>query len=148
MNGIATTGPTTWKAFTFACFAILCTSCATTYRGPSPSHAVAAQSESERSRAERVFLYQSRMSNALLDRYPLAEGFEKADPILIAAEARMMENCSYLTRAVLADFEGREPSLGLKFKVMNSLDDCERSAQRIERLLEPSRAALTADESI
>ena len=148
MNGIAITGSTIWKAFSFVCLAMLCAGCASMHGGTSPSHAVAAQSDTERSRAERVFLYQSRMSNELLNLYPLVEVFEKADPILIAAEARMMENCGYLTRAVLANFEGREPSLGLKFKVMGSLDDCERSAQQIEELLEASSAALTADESI
>ena len=148
MNGIAGTGSMTFKACTFVCLALICVGCATVQRGPSPSHAAAAQSDSDRSRAERVFLYQSRISNELLNRYPLVEVFEKADPILIAAEARMMENCGYLTRAVLANFEGREPSLGLKFKVMGSLDECERSAQRIEELLETANTALSADESI
>ncbi len=148
MNGIAITGSTTWKVLAFVCLAILSAGCATTHSGPSASHAVAAQSDNERSRAERVFLYQSRISDALLDRYPLVEVFEKADPILIAAAARMMETCSYLTRAVLANFEGREPSLGLKFKVLNSLDDCERSAQQTEELLDAANSVSLPDESI
>ncbi|MGE0487199.1 MAG: hypothetical protein AB7Q81_23805 [Gammaproteobacteria bacterium] len=89
----------------------------------------------EPSRAERVFLYQSRVADALLDRYPLLEIFEEADPALVAAEARMTENCSPLTRAVLARLEGSRPSLGLRFKVFTTLDDCERAAQRIDKLL-------------
>lgn len=136
MNGIAATGSTTWKSFTFACLAIVCAGCATTHRSPAPSHAVTAQSDSGHSRAERVFLYQSRISDELLNRYPLAEVLEQTEPILIAAEAHMIENCGYLTRAVLEHFAGREVSLGLKFKVMNSIDDCERSARRVEQLLE------------
>ena len=148
MNGIAITGSTTWKVFTFACLAIVCAGCATTHRAPAPSHAVAAHADGDRSRAERVFRYQSRISDELLNRYPLVEVFEQADPILIAAEARMMENCGYLTSAVLEHFAGREASLVLKFKVMNSIDECERSAQRIEQLLESSNAALAADAPI
>jgi hypothetical protein len=89
----------------------------------------------EPSRAERVFLYQSRVADALLDRYPLLEVFEEADPALVAAEARMTENWSPLTRAVLARLEGSGPSLGLRFKVFTTLDDCERAARRIDKLL-------------
>jgi hypothetical protein len=148
MNGTAVSASTLRKALALSCLTILCAGCASMQRGPSPSHAVASQSDSERSRAERVFLYQSRVSDALLDRYPLVEVFEQADPVLIAAEARMMEHCGYLTRAVLAHVEGRETSLALKLKVMNSIDDCEHSAQQIDRLLEASKPASTADESI
>ncbi|MCB1749298.1 MAG: hypothetical protein H6977_06930 [Gammaproteobacteria bacterium] len=97
-----------------------------------PREAVAAH---EPSRAERIFLYQSRVADALLDRYPLLEVFEEADPALIAAEAKMTENCSPLTRAVLARLEGSSPSLGLRFKVFTTLDDCERAARRIDKLL-------------
>ena len=87
------------------------------------------------SRAERVFLYQSRVADALLDHYPLLDAFQEADPALIAAEERMTETCSPLTRAVLAELEGEKPSLGLRFKVLTTLDDCERAARRIDRLL-------------
>lgn len=97
------------------------------------------------SRAERVFLYQSRVADALLDRYPLLETFDDADPALVAAEAHMTETCSPLTRAVLARLEGDTPSLGLRFKVLTTLSKCERAARRIDRLLEAGTAAPQGD---
>ena len=77
----------------------------------------------------------------------------KADDIVarvhaIAAEARMTESCGYLTRAVLAHLEGNQPSLGLKFKVMNSIDECERSAQKIEQMLKATDVVDAAADSI
>lgn len=92
--------------------------------------------EAKASRAEQVFRYQSRVADALLDRYPLLSIFDDADPALLDAEAHMTRSCSALTRAVLAEVEGERPSLGLRFRVFTSLDDCERAARRIERLLE------------
>ena len=92
------------------------------------------------SRAEQVFRYQSRVADALLDRYPLLSIFGDADPALLDAEAHMTESCSALTRAVLAEVEGERPSLGLRFRVFTSLDDCERAARRIERLLDVQSA--------
>jgi hypothetical protein len=92
------------------------------------------------SRAEQVFLYQSRVADALLDRYPLLSIFDDADPALVDAEARMTESCSALTRAVIAEIEGERPSLGLRFRVLTSLDDCERAARRIEHLLDVQSA--------
>jgi len=95
------------------------------------------------SRAEQVFLYQSRVADALLDRYPLLDMFREADPRLVMAEARMTEVCGPLTQAVLSRLEGREPPLMLRFQVMYTTGDCERAARRIERLLRAadSRAA-------
>ncbi len=97
--------------------------------------APASGAEPGRSRAERVFLYQSRVADALLDRYPLMEIFAEADPALIALEERMTETCSPLTRAVLAHLEGDKPSLGLRFKVFTTIGECERAARRIDRIL-------------
>lgn len=95
----------------------------------------AAQTDDGRSRAERVFLYQSRVADSLLDHFPLMEVFAEADPELVAAEAHMTRSCSPLTQAVLAHFEGEKPSLGLRFQVFTTLGECERAAQRIDRLL-------------
>ena len=104
--------------------------------------------ETNEARAERVFRYQSRLADALLDRYPLREQLADADPRLVAAEARMTESCGSLTRAVVENLEGREPSVELKLAVWNSLDDCERAAQTIERMIEKlDGAMLTAGQS-
>ncbi|MEQ8231870.1 MAG: hypothetical protein RLW61_08670 [Gammaproteobacteria bacterium] len=102
----------------------------------------------EPSRAEEVFRYQSRVADALLDRYPLLEVFEEADPALLAAEARMTESCSPLTRAVLARLEGERPSLGLRLRVFTTLDDCERAARRMERLLDTGAVDNALNQSI
>jgi hypothetical protein len=87
------------------------------------------------SRAERVFLYQSRIADALLDHYPLMELFENADPAVIEAEARMTESCSHLTQAVLTRIEGDKPSLGLRFRVMATVEACEHAARKMDELL-------------
>jgi len=91
-------------------------------------------------RAQQVFLYQSRIANALLERYPLVDILESADPTIIAAEARMMDSCSPLTRAALLHFEGKSPSLGLRLHIMASVDECERAAREMEQVL--SRLAI------
>ena len=126
-----------YKTGSVAGLALLCASCASI--APAPSASEFAATESGQSRAERVFLYQSRVANALLDEYPLVEIFQNADSSLIAAEARMTESCGPLTRAVLAHLEGQKPSLGLRFEVFASIDDCERSARKIDRYLNGSR---------
>ena len=82
-----------------------------------------------------MFRYQSHVADVLLDHYPMLDVFAGADPALLAAEARMTEVCSPLTQAVLARFEGQEPSLLLQLKVMETIDDCERAARDTEHLL-------------
>ncbi|MEX2480927.1 MAG: hypothetical protein WD928_08705 [Gammaproteobacteria bacterium] len=113
-----------------AAVAIGVSGCATTSTKPQESAA-----ERSSSRAERVFLYQSRVADALLDHYPLVEVFAKADPVLVAAEKKMTRKCSPLTRAMLTRIEGDRPSLLLRLEVFTSLSDCERAARRIDRLL-------------
>jgi hypothetical protein len=109
---------------------LLVSACATTGAPES-----AASPATTAAHAERVFRYQSRMADALLDHYPLFEAFAAADPELVAAEARMSEVCGPLTQAALARAEGGEPSLALRFEVLSTLDECERAARRIERML-------------
>ena len=87
------------------------------------------------SRAKRVFLYQSRIANALLDHYPLVEVLENADPAVIEAEARMTESCGPLTQAVLTHFEGDKLPLGLRFRATATIDKCERAARKMDELL-------------
>ena len=93
------------------------------------------------SRAERVFLYQSHVANAMLDHYPLLEVLENADPTVVDAEARMTESCSPLTQAVLAHIAGEETSLGLRLRVMATVDDCERAALKLDELLQVTAVA-------
>ena len=79
-----------------------------------------------------------------MDHFPLLDMFEQADPALVAAEAHLIRKCTYLTRAVMAKVEGREPSLLLRFQVMQSLNACETAAQQIEQML-GNRSQMTAD---
>ncbi len=102
-------------------------------------------SEDTEARARRVFVYESRIADALLDRYPLREDFEAAQPDLVKAEAHMTEACGALTRAVVRQLEGRKQSLKHKLKVARSLDGCESSARRVEAMLElPPSGGLVA----
>lgn len=125
-----------WLAAGAGVAALLGSGCAAVPPASGAQAAEAQNAATTASRAERVFLYQSRVADALLERYPLLEIYREADPDLIEAEQHMTEICSPLTRAVLARLEGDEPSLRLRFKVFTSLDDCERAARRIDRLLE------------
>jgi hypothetical protein len=86
-------------------------------------------------RSKRIFLYQSRVANEIFDRYPSLDSLEGADPSLLQAEAQMMESCSALSQAVLGHFDGEEPSLNLRWRVMTSIDDCEAAARRTDGLL-------------
>ncbi len=117
---------------------------------PPPAHSAApvdeqAASEDTEARARRVFVYESRVADALLDRYPLREDFAAAEPDLLKAEAYMTEACGPLTRAVVRQLEGRKQSLKHKLKVARSLDDCEAAARRLEAMLElPPSGGLVA----
>jgi hypothetical protein len=70
-----------------------------------------------------------------MDRYPLLAILEDADPSVVDAEALMTESCSPLTQAVLADLQGEKPSLGLRLRVMSTIGECERAAQKMAELL-------------
>ncbi len=109
-----------------------------------PTDTTIGASDDSRSRAEAVFRYQSRVADALLDHYPMLDVFAEADPALRAAEARMTEVCSPLTQAVLARFEGQEPSLLLQIKVMETIDDCERAAHDTETLISSTAGSAPA----
>ena len=122
------------------CLSLRARACSTVSQPPSPpsevkTAAASAETEANRSLAERVFLYQRRVAYSLLDRYPLMEIFAEADPALIAAEAHMTRSCSPLTQAVLQHFEGERPSLALRFRVFTTIGECERAARHIDRLL-------------
>ena len=108
--------------------------------------AVAQQaSEDTEARAKRVFVFQSRVADTLMDRYPLREDFAAAEPALLQAEGRMTEACGPLTRAVVRHLEGRNQSVKQKLKVARSLDDCEAAAHRVEAMLElPPSGSLVA----
>jgi hypothetical protein len=133
MTNFATTPGHRMNAALLALLTIFCTGCANLASTP-VAQEIAAQ-ERERTRAERVFLYQSRVADTLLDEYPLMEIFLAADPNLIVAEARMTETCNPLTRAVLTHLEGNKPSLALRFQVFTSLNACEDAARQIADLL-------------
>ncbi|MBX9609544.1 MAG: hypothetical protein K2Y51_25265 [Gammaproteobacteria bacterium] len=100
--------------------------------------------EDTEARAQRIFLYESRVADALLDRFPMRDDFVAAEPGLAAAEARMAEACGPLTRAVLRHLEGRKQSVKQKFKVANSLDACENAARQVEGLLAQHSDGLVA----
>ena len=133
-----------WRPATLAFVLSFITGCASlNHTSPRAEPAV------QISRSERIFLYQSQVADALLDRYPLPEAFtQQADPALLAAESRLNEACSPLTRVVLAELQGETPSLRLRFKVLTSLDDCERAAERLDYLLNRPAVSLPRTDSI
>ena len=88
----------------------------------------------QRSRAMEVFLYQSRVGDAVMDKYPFLDAGE-GHPSLAAAEARMRSACSHLAQAALHKVSGGEPGVKLKFMVFLTLDTCEKAAKHVETLL-------------
>ncbi len=114
---------------------LLATGCASLSDTRDTASVDAPRNAQEMPRAKRVFLYQSRVANALLDRYPLLEILENAAPEVVDAEARMAESCSALSEAVLTEFEGKKLSLKLRFRVMRTIDDCESATRNMDELL-------------
>ena len=137
------------KSAVLACAVSLLAACASV-TPPLTSHGAARTehqaSEDTEARAKRVFVYQSRVADALLDRYPLREDFAAADASLLQAESHMTEACGALTRAVVRHLEGRKQSVKQKLKVARSLDSCEAAAQRLDAMMElpPGGSSLVA----
>lgn len=88
----------------------------------------------QRSRAMEVFFYQSRVGDAVMDKYPFLDAGD-GHPQLVAAEARMMSACSHLAQAAIHKVSGGEPGVRLKFMVFLTLDTCENAAKHVETLL-------------
>lgn len=118
---------------------LLAAGCASTPPVDAPrsgaNDASAAVPDSTAAQVRRIFRYQSRVADALLDRYPLREDFARADPRLVSAEARMTRKCGKVTRVVVDKLEGSEPSLLERWSMLRSLDSCERAARKVESLL-------------
>ena len=124
------------RALVLAAVACAAAGCATAPSANRHASAVAARGhETTEARVARIFRYQSRVADALLDRYPLREDFVSADPALVAAEARMNDQCAAVTRVVVNSLEGDSPSLVQRLFAMRSLHPCERATRRVERLL-------------
>ncbi len=102
------------------------------------------------SHAEQVFLYESRVANAVLDRIAVREIEESGelDPTLTAADARMAEVCRHLNEAAVTRAEGQAASWDLKIKVLATTGTCEHAAHEVELLLEHTgNSVSTADTS-
>lgn len=90
------------------------------------------------SRAEAVFMYQSRVASRVLDRNAdlEIEGRGDADPTLAAADARMAEICHYLNQAAIGRAEGRDPGWAIKIRVLATTSACAQAAREVELLLD------------
>ncbi|MEM7466156.1 MAG: hypothetical protein AAF387_04660 [Pseudomonadota bacterium] len=99
----------------------------------------------QRSRAMDIFFYQSRVGDAVMDKYPFLEAGD-GHPELAAAEARMMAACSHLAQAALHKVSGGEPGVRLKFMVFLTLDTCENAARNVENML--NAETVLADNSL
>lgn len=99
----------------------------------------------QRTRAMEIFFYQSRVGDAVMDKYPFLDAGD-GHPDLVAAEQRMMAACSHLAQAALHKVSGGEPGVRLKFMVFLTLDACEDAARRVETLL--SADTILADSSL
>lgn len=97
------------------------------------------------SRAEAVFMYQSRVASSVLDRYAYVEidGTADLDPTLVAADSRMTETCRYLNEAAVGKAEGRPASWDLKLKIFATTGACAQAAREVELLLNNAGDSIT-----
>jgi hypothetical protein len=111
------------------------TGCATISTPPSAQATTTYQTDN--SRTEDIFRYQSRVASSVLDRYAYLEidGDADLDPTLVAADARMAEVCRYLNEAALTKAEGHALGWELKFKVFATTGACAQAAREVESLL-------------
>lgn len=134
MNRTTLFRPTTFSlALTLATG--LLTGCATT---GSPTPEPVAATPAYDSRAEAVFMYQSRVASRVLDRYAYLEieGAADVDPTLVAADARMADTCRFLNEAAVSRAEGRPAGWELKIKVFATTGACAHAAREVELLLD------------
>ena len=116
-----------------------CTTLAPTSSSSNDRDLTAPQSE-----AERVFLYQSRLADAVLDRMALRELNEAgaSDPVLAAADTRMGEVCRYLSEAAVSRAEGRRLRWDLRLEVFATTTSCAQAAREVELLLRGNAESL------
>jgi len=123
----------TKSALVISFHSVLLTGCATISPPVAESTAAAAYD----SRAEVVFMYQSRVASRVLDRnaHIEIEGTAELDPTLGAADSRMAETCRFLNEAAVGRAEGRPASWDLKLKVFATTAACAHAARDVELLL-------------
>ena len=129
------------KAALLALIGTLLTGCSTLAPTPANSATTVLPNSHD---AELVFLYQSRIADAVLDRSALREidNAEGSDPVLLAADARMAEVCRFLNEAAISRAEGLEPAWDLRLKVFATTKPCAQAAQEVELLLRSNPSSL------
>jgi len=122
-------------SFVLSLNASLLTGCATMV---APESEPVAATPTYDSRAEAVFMYQSRVASRVLDRYAYLEidGAADVDPTLAAADSRMAETCRFLNEAAVGRAEGRPAGWDLKIKVFATTGACAHAAREVELLLD------------
>ena len=105
---------------------LLCSSCA--LRGIEASGAAAARGGDKdlRGYIERVFRLQNRVLAELIMAEELSGG---SDPANAQLESRIVTHCRYLVESATVHMEGKEPSLTLKKKVLETVGACEEAAK-------------------
>lgn len=104
-------------------------------KAPPPEAKVAAAPADE-GHVRKVFVFQGRVANDLLERYEFADEPSSApDPVLATAESRMTESCTYLNQAAVSYLEGSKPGWRLKMMVFATVDRCESAARTVAALL-------------
>ena len=105
---------------------LLCSSCA--LRGIEAPGAAAARGGDKdlRGYIERVFRLQNHVLADLMMAEELGGG---SDPANAQLESRIVTHCRYLVESATLHMEGKEPSLTLKKKVLETVEACEEAAK-------------------
>ena len=105
---------------------LLCSSCA--LRGFEAPRAAAARGGDKdlRGYIERVFRLQNRVLAELMMAEELSGG---SNPVNEQLESRIVTHCRYLVESATVHMEGKEPSLTLKKKVLETVEACEEAAK-------------------
>jgi hypothetical protein len=85
-------------------------------------------------RVEKVFRLQNKMTSEIMGLQDFDNGgSDQAE--LTVAEREMQKNCSDLNDYAAREIDGRSQGIFLRHRVEHSVQECERSAHQVEKLL-------------
>ena len=123
------------RAFATVALGVALTACSTVATTTPGGERKVRTQEEFRDYVEQVFRFQNRVVSDLINRYELGDASGEIHAGLLAAEAHMEESCHYLNEMVTTYIDGHEPSLALKKKLMDTIDDCDYAAREVAHLI-------------
>jgi hypothetical protein len=86
-------------------------------------------------RVEKVFRLQNKMTSEIMARQDFDDD-GSGQTSVADAEQQMQKDCNDLNDYAIREIDGRSQSVFLRHRVEQSVEDCERSAHQVEKLLQ------------